>query len=227
VVDERLALLRGYCADVAREIHFGLQIDRNPDSVEQWLDHPAVHVLRGQHADMGQHRVTDSFGHDGIERAGRCRAQPGQQHSGGFAARVTLLGAERPVRVQQRRELVGRRCTGLDKITAGTHDGASCLGMAGQRCGGAQPVEAHSQVVGDHMCVAGIGLRAGEDFGLAPGPDRVGFDRQHRVPDPPAARRPSGRPGVRSRLAPVQEGRACSAGRPPGQSQRRCGRCGH
>ncbi|HEY4021626.1 MAG TPA: hypothetical protein VGM75_23260 [Pseudonocardiaceae bacterium] len=47
MVDERLALLRDYCADVAREIrHFGLQIDRNPDSVEQWLDHPAVHVLR-------------------------------------------------------------------------------------------------------------------------------------------------------------------------------------
>ena len=146
MVDERLALLRDYCADVAREIHFGLQIDRNLDSVEQWLDRPAVHVLRGRHADMGQHRVTDSFGHDGIERAGRCRAQPGQQHCGGFAARVTLLGAERgqlflgqnggrdgggtagqerqgdrggdvgedgpgacPVRVQQRRELVGRR----------------------------------------------------------------------------------------------------------------------
>lgn len=47
MVDERLALLRDYCADVAREIrHFDLQIDRNPDSVEQWLDHPAVHVLR-------------------------------------------------------------------------------------------------------------------------------------------------------------------------------------
>jgi alkylation response protein AidB-like acyl-CoA dehydrogenase len=47
LADERVAVLRDHCAEVARDLRGpGLEIDRDPDAVARRLDHPAVHVLR-------------------------------------------------------------------------------------------------------------------------------------------------------------------------------------
>jgi alkylation response protein AidB-like acyl-CoA dehydrogenase len=46
-VVDRLAALRGHCADLAGDLRrFGPEIDRDPDTINRLLDHPAVHVLR-------------------------------------------------------------------------------------------------------------------------------------------------------------------------------------
>jgi len=53
--------------------------------------------------------------------------------------------------------------------------------MVAERDGDAQLVLAQPQVFGDHQCVDGVGLGAGDDLAVAPGLDRVRADRDHLV----------------------------------------------
>lgn len=86
------------------------------------------------------------------------------------------LGAG-PVRVQQCGELVGRGDAGAHEVIAGTYYGAQRLGLRRVGRGGAQLVLTQPQVLGDHRGVSRVALGAGEDFGLPPGLDGVGFHR--------------------------------------------------
>ena len=91
------------------------------------------------------------------------------------------LGA-RPVRVQQRGQLVGGSDPHLNHVAAGPHDGAQRIRLVGVGGGGLQLVRAQPQVLGDHRGVASVGLRPGQHLAVPPGLDRVRADRHHRVP---------------------------------------------
>jgi len=86
-----------------------------------------------------------------------------------------------PEGVQGRGELVGRGHARLHQVASGAHHRAQRAGLGRERRKGAQPVAAQPQVLGDHHGVAGVGLGARQDLGVAPGLDRVGGDRDHRV----------------------------------------------
>ncbi len=88
----------------------------------------------------------------------------------------------RPVRIEQRGELVGGRNPGLDQLGAGAGHDAQRGGVLGQWGRSAQPVGAQPQVLGDHVRVARVGLRPGDHLALPPGLDRVRLHRDHRVP---------------------------------------------
>ena len=87
-----------------------------------------------------------------------------------------------PVRVEQRGELVGGGDAQLDDVLTGAHHRAQRFGLRGERGRWAEPVAAQPQILGDHRGVAGVGLGAGEHLALTPGLDRVGADRDHRMP---------------------------------------------
>ena len=91
------------------------------------------------------------------------------------------LGA-RPVRVQQRAELVSGRDPHLHQVPAGAHDGAQRVRLVGVGGDGPQLARAQPQVLGDHGGVPGVGFGTREHLAVAPGLDRVRLDRHHRVP---------------------------------------------
>jgi hypothetical protein len=120
----------------------------------------------------------------------------------------------RPVRLQQRGQLVSGGDPHLDQVIAGAHHGAQRLCLVAIRGGGGQPVIAQPQVLGDDRGVPGIGLGAGQHLAFPPGLDRVRADRHHRVPGlQQQVHQPPGRPLDRDR----QIRRVAIAGQAPHQ----------
>jgi len=86
------------------------------------------------------------------------------------------------MRIEQGRKLVGRRDTHVDEVVAGADQGAQRLRFAGVRRCDPQSVRAQPQVLGDDLSVTSIALGAGQHLAVAPLLDRVGLDRDDRVP---------------------------------------------
>jgi len=86
------------------------------------------------------------------------------------------LGAG-PEAVQQGPQLVAGSDPLVDQVVAAAHRGTQGSGGVGEWLQDPQLGVADPQVIGDHVCISGVGLGAGDDLGLPPDLDGVGLDR--------------------------------------------------